>query len=615
MGFPLRSAVFVSLFGLAALLGSRTYVTPAQAQAGQNHREPILISGVREPDEMRVEPFPVANSVPTAPERMLADAMKSVGSGKPDALLPALNQILAKYPDYSDGYVMRLGALCEGNDLIAISADINKALKYLGSSRIGSSSLSSLLSMRAKIEHSNRDDKAAIDDLDKAIHANLDKALELYNSGAVAPEKTASICVWTEPDFDALVQHFSADYRPYMFRALYHGFFLFFEKDEKAQQASLSQAFDDLNRAATINPSSVLPLLFKAEIFEKTFFFQMMSIYDPRNGELNKTMLSLLDSTLSVDRNNIWALGYRALIYSHLQNWRQAIADYDSVLALDPNNLANLNDRALAKLQIGDTYGAISDLSEVIRKQEDAALHSQSSERAQYAGSYEARADAYMKTQQLDLAIRDFTTAISLQVSGQIWLANIHQFRALYPEYGSAADETIARKLQQTFFPNFSYDGFAERFLHKNGSFGFPDFVIADIFLKRSDAYLSKGNWHAAKLDFKRAERGYPNGPGAIDRWREISPLVNARVYVDIKTFSDEGQPVNLWIKEVRGDNGPYSIEQIELNCRARQLRMITFTGYDASGNLTGSRRGDNWTSIVPDTLGENLYDGVCRAN
>ena len=95
---------------------------------------------------------------------------------------------------------MTLGTLCEGNDLIAISSDINNALKYLNTSLVGNTSQSSLLSRRAKIEHANRDDRAAIEDLDKAIHADLDKALEFSNSGGVAPEKTASVCVWTEPE-------------------------------------------------------------------------------------------------------------------------------------------------------------------------------------------------------------------------------------------------------------------------------------------------------------------------------------------------------------------------------------------------------------------------------
>jgi tetratricopeptide (TPR) repeat protein len=597
MAFLLRSAVIV--LGLAALFGNRAYITHVQA-------EPILISGVQEPDEMRVEPFPRSNSALTPAEQMLGDAMKSVGS-KPDALLPSLNQILAKYPDFSDGYLMRLGALCEGNDLAGISSDINNALKYLATSRVGNTSQGSLLSMRAKLEHANGDDRAALDDLDKAIHVDLDKALEFPNSGAIAPEKTASACTWTEPDLDTLVQRFPADYRPYMFRALYHGFFLRFEKDEKAKQEGLNRAFNDLNIAAKINPSSVLPHFFKAEVFEGTFALQMMNDYNPQQAELNKTMLSLLNETLSIDPNNVWAVGHRAEIYYHLQNWRQTIADYDKVLALDPKNVSALNDRALAKLQTGDTYAAISDLSEVIKNKK---------RELQQTNSYEARADAYMKTQQWDLAIRDLTTAISLQVGGQVYLANISQFRALYPEYTKALDKAVAWKLQQTFFPNLNYDAFAEGFLHTNGSFGFPDFIIGDLYAKRLDAYLRKNNWHAAKVDFKRAERGYPNAPNAIDRWREISPLVNTIVYLDMKTFNDERrQAVNIWIKEARGDNDPYSVEQFELNCDAHQIRMMSAANYDAAGNMTGSHRGGNWTPIIPETLSENLYDGACGAN
>jgi hypothetical protein len=91
---------------------------------------------------------------------------------------------------------------------------------------------------------------------------------------------------------------------------------------------------------------------------------------------------------------------------------------------------------------------------------------------------------------------------------------------------------------------------------------------------------------------------------------------VNARVYLDMKTFNDEKyQAVSLWVKEVRGDDGPYSVDQFELNCGAHQLRMISSASYDAAGNFKGNRRGANWTGIVPETLGEILYEGACRAN
>lgn len=593
----------VSVLGLATAFGSAL----AQTNTDPKHREPVLIPGIQEPDEMRVEPLPVADVALTAPQRMLADAMKNIGSDKPAALMLAVNQILTKFPDFADGYVMRLATRCEGTDLAATASDIDSAIKYRTDALAGATSLPALLSMKAKIEFSNRDEKAAIEDLDKAIHTDVENALKFSNSGAVAPEKTAQICVWTEPDLDALVQHFPTDYRTHLFRGLYHGFFVFFEENDRTKQAALSRAFDDLNTASKLNPKSSLPSLFKTEIFEKTYLLQMMSIYDPRHDELNRTMLGLVNDALSMDGNNVRALTLRALVYMHMKDWRRAIGDYEKILSINPKDLVALNDGAEAKLEAGDVYGAISGLTEAI-KNSKRELH--------HTTSYEARAEAYTKSRQWDLAIRDLTTAISLQVGGQVYLANVGQFRALYPEYASATDEAVARKLQQTFFPNLSYEAFADNLLRKNGSFGFPNFVIADLFLKRSDALLWKGNWHAAKLDYKRAERGYPNSPDSIDRWRKTSPLPNAQAYLDMKTFNDDRrQAVNFWIKQARADDGPYSVDQYELNCGSRQMRLLSSTQYDALGTVVANRRGGGWSTIVPDTLGEGFYDGACNSH
>jgi hypothetical protein len=112
------------LFGLSSsliicILTALTGALPVQTIAAEEQRrEPILIPGVQEPDEMRVEPFPVNNVVLTAPELMLGEAMESADKNDPAALLPALNQILAKYPDYSDGYVAPSFALCGDNDAL-----------------------------------------------------------------------------------------------------------------------------------------------------------------------------------------------------------------------------------------------------------------------------------------------------------------------------------------------------------------------------------------------------------------------------------------------------------------------------------------------------------------
>jgi hypothetical protein len=84
------------------------------------------------------------------------------------------------------------------------------------------------------------------------------------------------------------------------------------------------------------------------------------------------------------------------------------------------------------------------------------------------SAEYETRADAYAKNGQWDLAIKDLTSAISLQIGNQVLLMNVGQFRALYPEYEAASDEAVARKLNRTFFPNIKYEGFSERFLRTN---------------------------------------------------------------------------------------------------------------------------------------------------
>ena len=108
------------------------------------------------------------------------------------------------------------------------------------------------------------------------------------------------------------------------------------------------------------------------------------------------------------------------------------------MLSIDPQDWIAFHDRGLAKIELGNAYEAISDFSATIK------LTKRELKQSHY---YESRADAYMKTQQWDLAIRDFTTAISLGVGGSTLLMNVGQFRAIYPEYKTASNEAIARKL------------------------------------------------------------------------------------------------------------------------------------------------------------------------
>lgn len=606
MGMGLKRIFGTTAIVLAVASGAfiayRSHANGTQPTAADGqHVPPVLIPGIQEPAEMRVEPIPVA--VLTPPERMLGEAMQQVGNkGGPAALLPALDRIIAKYPDYSDGYVMRLGALCDGSDRAAILSNVNVALKYVGNSRTGKDSLGSLLSMRAKVEHVNGDDSAAMEDLDKAIQSNIADATQFVNSGAVAPEKTASACTWTQPDMDALVQRFPNDYRVYVLRGLYYGFFTEWQKD------SLKPALENLRRAAEMNTTSALPHFLSAYVLRRGFFIRQLGMSDKQRNDLRETRLSELNAALALDPGLFSALTDRAEVYFDQQQFKQAISDYDKILSLDAKDAGAYNDRALAKMQIGDNYGAIADFTSAIENK---------NRQLQQSSSYEGRADAYVKTQQWDFAVRDLTTAISLQTGGVLILINIKQFRALYPEYKAASDEAVARKLNQTFFPNMKYEDFSKQFLHDNGPW--TSTVIPDLYVKRSDAYLKAGEWHGAAVEFRRALDGFPTYADAIDRWREISSQGDSHVYIDMKTFDDaRRESAKLWIKQTSGSNdvaAPYSVQQFELNCTARQIHVVSLASYDAAGNFIGSREGGKWESVVPDTLGEMLFGGVCKSN
>jgi hypothetical protein len=113
------------------------------------------------------------------------------------------------------------------------------------------------------LAYADSDYVGAMDGLDKAIEVDLKKAAEFPNSGAAKPENAASsVCVWTQPDMDALVQRFPNDYRSHMFRGLYFSFFVNFSPED----STITSAVDSFNKAAQLNPKSALPQLFKARL-------------------------------------------------------------------------------------------------------------------------------------------------------------------------------------------------------------------------------------------------------------------------------------------------------------------------------------------------------------
>src|SRR5215469_3490219 len=256
-----------------------------------------------------------------------------------------------------------------------------------------------------------------------------------------------------------------------------------------------------------------------------------------------------------------------------------------------------------AKMLSLSPYEAISDFSDGIKIEGRELLKS---------NAYEGRASAYMQTREWDLAIKDLNRAISIQIAGSV-VGNVSQFRAIYPEYGAASDEAIAQKLSQTFYPDIKFEDFSQQFLTGHPSFSK---IIADLFIKRSEAYLRKGDWRSALVDFRRATNGFPDYAEAIDRWRQFDETFNTHSYVDMKNFDDASDgSVKLWIKQDHGVNdtsGPYELYRFELNCSAEKIRTLSWAEYGASGSLAKSGEGGRWGRIWPATLGKILEDGAC---
>jgi tetratricopeptide (TPR) repeat protein len=359
----LWTIVGIALFlGVIAFFAYRTRVSHTQSASADvpSHSPPVLIPGIQEPEEMRVEAISLI--IPSPPERMLGEAIQQAGNDKggPAALLPALDRILAKYPNYSDGYTMRLGAFCDSGDRAAILANVNKALKYASNSRVGKDSTIELLSMRAKVEHANGDDSAAMDDLYKGIQTNLAESTQFVNSGAVEPEKSAKACTWTLPEMDALVARFTNDYRVYVVRGLYYGFFA------QWNESSIGSSIDNLRKAAEMNPNSALPHFFVAHVLNRAFSIKKYGMSDSQRQDLNHLQLKELTAALTVDPNLLPAISERAEVYFELKQFSDAIPDYDKIIILNPKDSGAYNDRGLSKMQLGDVYAAISDFGNAI---------------------------------------------------------------------------------------------------------------------------------------------------------------------------------------------------------------------------------------------------------
>jgi tetratricopeptide (TPR) repeat protein len=454
-------------------------------------------------------------------------------------------------------------------------------------------------SFRAKVEFDTERYEVAMNDLEIAMRQDFDNADKMFDSPGTKPDSISpNICAWTLSNLDLLVQKFPHDYRALLFRGLYLKFFVVF--DEKAYQ----KAFENFQKAAMLNPKSPLPHFYMGALAGTILSPKLTKLSNQQRQGLRSEAILHYTRAIQLDAGFLPAYEQRSGGYLGLKQYPQAIKDYNKVLELDPENLVAYADRGLAKAELGEYSAAISDYDEVIRK---------AAPDYRYLGDcYEKRASAHMKIGDDAQAISDFTKAIELELGSQGFLFSLGQFRALYPEYDGISDEEFCRKLNKLFWPQYEYSVFEKHLAENKGEWAISE--LNELYEQRGDAYLRAGEFKKSVSDFNRILRAIPIFGAVLERWRMLGLSPGGEQnYLDVKTVEFSlGGSTTLWLKTVE-KNGRYTVRSYEIDCKSKSLRMKSAVQYGANDEaVRSSDDSGEWQGIVPDTLGEQLYGGMC---
>lgn len=540
-------------------------------------------------------------------------ALKLMGDGKDKTKIQqsydAMGGIVRKYPDYSDGYVQRaMDSLMLGDaDYQKIGDDLNNALKYQGSGKyaLEATSRASIYALKTKVDILSHNLKQALDDLEAAVKINPGSLNDVFNTGAVKPDDDSNPTAVQLKDLNLLISEYPADYRSYMFRGLFYNAFSFYDKQY------YKPAIDDLKNAISTNPRSALAYYFLGIVYQKaaTFIYAFKlnggtAAYDHARDDINAKALEDFKQATQIDPQFVPAYSEVAETLYSLKRFAESLPYYDKTIELDPNNAGAYNDRALAKLETKDYYEAISDFSSAIDLARSGKGKLSSLELA-----YENQADAYLKTNNYGAAIEDYGRAIGHKFSQQVFLMSIPQIRAIYPELSDISDQDLLEGFRQKYFPNMSSTDFINNYKDKKQ---FNDFVLAGLYEKRGDAYLASGNFRKAAIEYARAL--HDDTTYVLDRWKPLSQGLAVKYYVDIQTLDfGHGNNVGLWIKSEVPNSQNYSQQNFQIDCSGRRIKLMSLINYNGSGNALNTRPEQEWQSVIPDSLGEILYNNMCR--
>lgn len=479
------------------------------------NRRDVSLQHVLEPSELAGEPGPTP--VPPTPASLQFAQSKIIQAADPhDAktLAPAIRELTALIglePTNSDFYLLRASLSCynHANSTDTLH-DIARSISlHAGSTSTAYPTLREHYTLKAKIEFESGHFEQSMGDLDAAIKEDYESAQDVFNDGNTKPTTTTQPCVWTQSDLDTLEKRFPGDYRPPLYRGLYLTFFHAFDLD--ADYDAVLHAFQ---RSTVLNPESPLPHFFIGELYTFGRLGGLMSVKNakcldwvvPRTpeclalDEARRTGVRSLTQAIALDPKFGPAYALRANAFSNLKEYRQAVRDFDKVLELNPTRETariSYNDRGLSKAALGQYQAAVLDFTQSI------AIGCKES-----CGSYDNRAEAYMKLHNYPKAIEDISVSIDHTLSSAVFLMNIDQFRRIYPEYDAVPDEALCEKLRALFFPAMRYADFAKQFLIEAKDF--HSTVLPELYVKRGDAYAAMKQLAKANIEYDRVSRAFP---------------------------------------------------------------------------------------------------------
>lgn len=547
----------------------------------------------------------------------LMPILKSMGDAKNmqknKDTITALGKIIEKYPDYSDAYFLRatISIVANVQDYQNIFADIDSAIKLHSSDKYKSSydSTAPIYALRAKADVLSSDYQKALDDLEVAVKTNPDKVNDIFNTGGTKPSDTSNVTVLQKDDFDALVTKYPNDYRAYMFRGLFYNSFSFFDNKY------YTNASNDLKQAAKLNPSSPLPPYFlgsvaqKASTFIYSFKLGTTSDYDKARDQINEKSLESFNQAIKLDPNFTQAYLQAAEALFSLKKYDEAIPYYDKVVEQDPNNAGALNDRGLAKTNTNNYYGAISDFSDAIRLKK-------SKSDSYLDMTYKNQADAYIKVADYDNAIADYSSAIGLEFGRGTISNTVPQIRAIYPEFKDISDQDLVEGLRQKYYPNLTSEDFAKTLKDNKDYVGGTS--LAENYIARADALMKKSEFKKAVAEYARVSKAnrFYKDTLVSDRWKIISKTTDTEYAIDVATLDfSKGNMASLWMKSTNLSSQNYTQQNFQIDCAERKIRSLSATDYDSMGTALGlgSQTEQAWQSIVPESIGEVLYNGMCK--